>query len=341
MTSLPLTSNNVTWTTPSCVAASSSALLWAGDSNAHDSGKQLFCHSSNPLIYISRPISAKAFSIDSAPASTTSPRLQVFTSLLPAACCTGRTIPSVQDFIPGSVLPRGRDTSLKSPVSFYQNTALKCTVSFIATSWVVVFIATSVVSVCFITSLWCSLLLLRARAAIWYHKPQSWLDALVARLLLGGASPCSIEFTLATWCHSNKYITCILPYHCVKVRQFSDTSLKINNLSDSCGAAVLTRAHVVLDHSERFPLTGLESLSASLLATWEGPAGWSIGAARCSSLTHSWLETLPEVALSLLKELKWLHYLSGLWTTLACAKSRLITATGKSVAWPHNPMHAV
>ena len=34
--------------------------------------------------------------------------------------------------------------------------------------------------------------------------------ALAAQLLLSGASPCSIECgTLATWCHSNKYITCI------------------------------------------------------------------------------------------------------------------------------------
>ena len=69
-------------TTPSCVSASSSALLWPDDSNAHDSGKQLFCHSSNPLRYISTPISARSFNIDPPPASTTSP-LQVFTS----ACC--------------------------------------------------------------------------------------------------------------------------------------------------------------------------------------------------------------------------------------------------------------
>ena len=39
----------------------------------HDSRKQLFCHSSNPLWYISRPISARLFSIASAPASTTTP----------------------------------------------------------------------------------------------------------------------------------------------------------------------------------------------------------------------------------------------------------------------------
>ena len=58
---------------------------------------------------------------------------------------------------------------------------------------------------------------------------QSELDALVARLLLGGISTCSVELALATWCHSNKYITCIPLYHLVKVTQFSDTSLKNNN----------------------------------------------------------------------------------------------------------------
>ena len=48
------------------------------------------------------------------------------------------------------------------------------------------------------------------------------------------------------------------------VPQFSDTTVKNNNPSDSCGAPVLRRAHMVLDHSERFPLTGLVSLSAIL-----------------------------------------------------------------------------
>ena len=69
-------------TTPSCVSTSSSSLLWADDSNAHDSRKQLFCHSSHPLGYISKSISERSFNIDPAPASTKSP-LQVFTS----ACC--------------------------------------------------------------------------------------------------------------------------------------------------------------------------------------------------------------------------------------------------------------
>ena len=73
---------------------------------------------------------------------------------------------------------------------------------------------------------------------------------------------------------------------------------------------------MVLDHSERFPLTGLLSLSAILPTTWEGPSGCSIGAACCRSLTHSWALTLLEVAPSLLEKLKWLHHLNGLWTTL-------------------------
>ena len=65
------------------------------------------------------------------------------------------------------------------------------------------------------------------------------LDALVGGLLLGGTSPFSIELALATWCHSNKYITCIPLYHRIKVPQFSDTSLKITTSLCSCGAPVL------------------------------------------------------------------------------------------------------
>ena len=65
------------------------------------------------------------------------------------------------------------------------------------------------------------------------------LDSLVGGLLLGGTSPCSIELALATWCHSNKYITCIPLYHPVKFPQFSDTSLKITTSVCSCGAPVL------------------------------------------------------------------------------------------------------
>ena len=118
ITSAPLTSNNIICDTPSCVSASSSALQWADDSNIHDSGKQLFCYSSNPLWYITWPISTRSFNIGPAPASTTSK-----SSALPAACYTGRAIPSTQDFVPGGTLPVGR------------NTALKCTVSFIATFW--------------------------------------------------------------------------------------------------------------------------------------------------------------------------------------------------------------
>ena len=54
--------------------------------------------------------------------------------------------------------------------------------------------------------------------------PLLGMDALVARLLLSGASPCSVELALATWFHFNKYITCIPLYHRVKVPQFSDIS---------------------------------------------------------------------------------------------------------------------
>ena len=75
---------------------------------------------------------------------------------------------------------------------------------------------------------------------------------------------------------------------------------------------------MVLDHSERFPLTGLVSLSAR-------------------SLTHSWSLTLPEVALSLLKKLKWLHHLSGLWTILHLCWKQVDNCHRPSVAWPHIP----
>ena len=49
-----------------------------------------------------------------------------------------------------------------------------------------------------------------------------------------------------------------------------------------CGAPVLRRAHMILYHSEMFPLTGLLSRSAILPITWEGLSGCSIGEARCS-----------------------------------------------------------
>ena len=122
-------------------------------------------------------------------------------------------------------------------------------------------------------------------------------------------------------------------YHCVKVRQFSDTSLENNNPSDTCGAPVLRRAHAILDHSERFPLTGLVNLSAILPITWEGPSGCSIVVACCSSLSHTWAVTLPEVAPSLLKKAP--HHLSGVWTTLHPWWKQVGNWHGSSVAWPH------
>ena len=88
---------------------------------------------------------------------------------------------------------------------------------------------------------------------------------------------------------------------------------------------------MILDDSDRFPLTGLVSLSAILPITWEGPSGCSIGMARCSCLSHTWVVTLPEVPRSLLKKLQWPHHLSWLWTTLSCVASRLIPATGQAL----------
>ena len=48
-----------------------------------------------------------------------------------------------------------------------------------------------------------------------------------------------------------------------------------------------------------------------------GLPGHAISMARCSSLSHYWAVTLPEVVPSLLKKLKWPHHLSELWTTLS------------------------
>ena len=101
-------------TAPSCVPASSSALPWALDSDAHDGRKLPLCHSSNSIEYISRPIRAKLFSIASAPASTTAPPLQVFTSPLPAA--PGCSMPRCQDLVPvflHTCLPRDRELLLR------------------------------------------------------------------------------------------------------------------------------------------------------------------------------------------------------------------------------------
>ena len=94
---------------------------------------------------------------------------------------------------------------------------------------------------------------------------------------------------------------------------------------------------MVFDHSERFPLTGLLSLSAILPTTWEGPSGCTIGVACSSSLSHTWAVILSEVASSLLKKLKWPHHLSGLWTTLHLCWKQLDNCHGSSVAWPHIP----
>ena len=65
-----------------------------------------------------------------------------------------------------------------------------------------VFVATSVVAVYFIASLWCSFLLLRAWTAIWYHtSSRDWTPLWHGCVTLCGASPCSCELALATWCH--------------------------------------------------------------------------------------------------------------------------------------------
>ena len=76
---------------------------------------------------------------------------------------------------------------------------------------------------------------------------------------------------------------------------------------------------------------------AILPITWEGHFRCSIGVERCSSLSHTWAVTLPEVTPSLLKKLKWPYHLSWLWTTLHLWWKQLDNCHGLSVAWPHIP----
>ena len=54
-------------------------------------------------------------------------------------------------------------------------------------------------------------------------------------------------------------------YHCVKVTRFRDAFKRPGHLS--CGTPVLPRAHVVIDHSERYLLTGLVNLSEVIPTT--------------------------------------------------------------------------
>ena len=51
------------------------------------------------------------------------------------------------------------------------------------------------------------------------------------------------------------------------------------------------------------------------------------------------LENLPEDVLSLLKNLKWLHHLSGLWSPLLCCK-QIDNCHKTSAAWPYFPIRA-
>ena len=65
--------------------------------------------------------------------------------------------------------------------------------------------------------------------------------------------------------------------------------------------------------------------------------GCAIGTARLQFSFLLWLETLLEVVLSLLKKLKWLHHLSGLWSPLLCCK-QIDNCHGATIAWLHFPM---
>ena len=159
---------------------------------------------------------------------------------------------------------------------------------------------------------------------------QLGLDALVAWLALFFV----VQVPAQLSCHRVALYwinLCVFPYHHVKVPQFSDTSLKNNNQS-----LLLWCTCPVKSSRDPWPLWEVPTYRPSepLCNTtypWQGPSGCSIGAARCCSLSHTWAVTLPEVAPSLLKNLKWPHNLSGIWTTLSYAASRLRPATGQAL----------
>ena len=117
----------------------------------------------------------------------------------------------------GGTVSRGRDTAHKSPVSFYEDTALKCTVSFIAT-----FLLPLLSYLCGAVSCSCEPELplgttLRRIFVVQFLALVSLVLLSLTTLPVGtgrpcgmvgithcGASPCSIELALATWCHSIK-----------------------------------------------------------------------------------------------------------------------------------------
>ena len=191
-------------TAPSCVPASSSALPWALDSDAHDTRKLQLRHSSNSIKYISRPIRAKLFCITSLLPQQhlllykyrlhhcllllDIPRADVkilFLCFLTRACqetvsyCFASLLA-----LPPTCLPRRPQVA----------TSQVCPVP--------VFIATSIAFIYFIAS---------CGAASCSCKPELPSGtALPVRtghpcgmvgIILCGASPCSIELALATWCH--------------------------------------------------------------------------------------------------------------------------------------------
>ena len=190
-------------TAPSCVPASSSALPWALDSNAHDARKLPLCHSANSIGYISRLFGATSFSIASASASTTFPPLQASTSPLPAA--PGCSIPRWEELTPDFLhtgLPRDCELLFRKTVCPATNVPIKKAAG-LQVRPVPVFIATSIVFVHLIAScgaVSCSYeteLPSGTTLPVGTGRPCGMVG-----IILYGASPCSIELAVATWCHS-------------------------------------------------------------------------------------------------------------------------------------------
>ena len=80
----------------------------------------LRCHSSNPVGYKSRLLWTQSIQYTSAPASITSPPLQVFTSPLPAA--PGCSMPKQEDFVsevPVVPIPSGRKSLRASQLALF------------------------------------------------------------------------------------------------------------------------------------------------------------------------------------------------------------------------------
>ena len=161
---IAITLNDVpTW----CLPVTSSALLLTHHSAICNSGKCALCHSYNPVEYISRLfwtqfIQYHLCSCINNISSSTSVHLTT-------ACCSWIFHAQMRIFCCSSHMPATRPQVSASQVRFpySQRACQEAAGRNIASPPVPVFVATSIVSVYFIASLWCSSLLLRA----WFCCP--------------------------------------------------------------------------------------------------------------------------------------------------------------------------